>query len=95
MYISLNIFKNIFSIFFIFYLAKKSLKFLKCKNIQESGYCSKLLSFSNNKEKRFMRNTERLIFKNIFVSVSYVYCFSLYDFYMNNIICVNYTLQIA
>ena len=29
------------------------------------------------------------------VSVAYVYCFSLYAFYMNNIICVNYTLQIA
>ena len=27
------------------------------------------------------------------VSVSYVYCFSLYAFYMSNIICVNYTLQ--
>ena len=27
------------------------------------------------------------------VSVSYVYCFSLYAFCMNNIICVNYTLQ--
>ena len=27
------------------------------------------------------------------VSASYVYCFSLYAFYMNNIICVNYILQ--
>ena len=27
------------------------------------------------------------------VSVSYVYCFSLYAFCMNNIICVNYILQ--
>ena len=27
------------------------------------------------------------------VSVSYIYCFSLYAFCMNNIICVNYTLQ--
>ena len=27
------------------------------------------------------------------VSVSYVYCFSLYAFCMNNIICVNYVLQ--
>ena len=27
------------------------------------------------------------------VSVSYVYCFSLYAFCMNNIMCVNYTLQ--
>ena len=27
------------------------------------------------------------------VSASYVYCFSLYAFHMNNIICVNYILQ--
>ena len=37
MYISLSIFKNIFSIIFILYLAKKSLTFLKYKNIQKNN----------------------------------------------------------
>ena len=46
--ISWSIFLKLFSIFLAFYFAKKSFKFSKYKNIQESGYCSQLILLLNN-----------------------------------------------
>ena len=54
-----DFFKNIFSIFFTFSLAKKSFKFSKYRNIQESSYCSQVLLLITTNW--FVRNTTCVI----------------------------------